>query len=46
MCGSYADISSVSLSPRSYCVIMTQGHEHDEEVLDQLLLNRRSPTSG
>lgn len=46
VCGPYADISSVSLSPRSYCVIMTQGHEHDEEVLDQLLLNPEIPYIG
>jgi len=46
ICGSYTDLSAVELTSRSYCVIMTQGHQHDEEVLDQLLLNSEIPYIG
>nr|WP_320132292.1 XdhC/CoxI family protein [uncultured Holophaga sp.] len=46
ICGPYTDIAQVALSSRSYCVIMTQGHEHDEEVLEQLLPNPVIPYIG
>lgn len=37
---------NILLSNMSYCVIMTYGHEHDEEVLEQLLKNRDLPYIG
>ena len=36
----------MTLSGKSYCVIMTYGHEHDEEVLEQLLQNSDIPYIG
>jgi xanthine dehydrogenase accessory factor len=36
----------IVLGGRSYCVIMTYGHEHDEEVLRQLLSVREIPYIG
>ncbi len=36
--GSYEELSRhIHLGPASYCVILTQGHVHDETVLEQLL---------
>jgi xanthine dehydrogenase accessory factor len=47
VCAPFTEIAShITLSGRSYCVIMTYGHEHDEEVLEQLLKNRRIPYIG
>lgn len=47
ICQSFTDISKhITLSERSYCVIMTYGHEHDEEVLDQLLKMKELPYIG
>jgi len=37
---------NIHLCGRSYCVIMTYGHEHDEEVLEQLLKNKALPYIG
>jgi len=36
----------IMLSARSYCVIMTYGHQHDAEVLSLLLQNRDVPYIG
>ena len=36
----------ISLSPQSYCVVMTYGHKHDEEVLAQLLEQKELPYIG
>jgi len=36
----------IGLSSKSYCIIMTYGHEHDEEVLIQLLKNQDIPYIG
>jgi xanthine dehydrogenase accessory factor len=36
----------ITLSPQSYCVIMTYGHQHDGEVLAQLLDNPLVPYIG
>ncbi|HRR22263.1 MAG: XdhC family protein [Desulfomonilia bacterium] len=47
VCAPFAEISAhVELSDRSYCVVMTYGHEHDEEVLEQLLKNSAIPYIG
>ncbi|MDD1724533.1 MAG: XdhC/CoxI family protein [Methanospirillum sp.] len=47
VCAPFSDIEDhISLSSRSYCVIMTYGHEHDEEVLGQLLENTNIPYIG
>jgi xanthine dehydrogenase accessory factor len=47
ICAPFTDIvPHIKLSDRSYCVIMTYGHEHDEEVLEQLLQNREIPYIG
>jgi len=47
VCASFADIAShIQLSGRSYCVVMTYNHEHDEEVLEQLLKNCEIPYIG
>jgi xanthine dehydrogenase accessory factor len=47
ICAPFTDIAShVTLSGRNYCVIMTYGHEHDEEVLEQLLKNSEIPYIG
>lgn len=38
VCGDYAKISNVlTLSPSDYLVVMTHGHAHDIDVLDQVL---------
>ena len=37
---------NITLYGRSYCVIMTYGHEHDEEVLEQLLKIQSLPYIG
>ena len=36
----------VALSPRSYCVILTYGHAHDQECLECLLANPDVPYIG
>jgi xanthine dehydrogenase accessory factor len=36
----------ISLSAQSFCVVMTYGHQHDEEVLAQLLQNSEIPYIG
>ena len=36
----------ISLSAQSYCVVMTYGHAHDEQVLAQLLLQPQIPYIG
>ncbi len=47
VCAPFSDIAAhIGLSHRSYCVIMTYGHEHDEEVLEQLLKNSDIPYIG
>lgn len=47
VCAPFTNIAPhVRLSSRSYCVIMTYGHEHDEEVLEQLLKNSEIPYIG
>lgn len=47
ICAPFSEIAShIALSDRSYCVIMTHGHEHDEEVLEQLLENAEMPYLG
>ena len=47
VCGPFTAVeSNISLYGRSYCVIMTYGHEHDEEVLEQLLKNKNLPYIG
>lgn len=47
VCASFRDIAShITLTNRSYCVIMTYGHEHDEEVLERLLKNNEIPYIG
>ena len=47
ICAPFTEISpNIILSGRSYCVIMTYGHEHDEEVLEQLLKNTEIPYIG
>jgi xanthine dehydrogenase accessory factor len=38
ICAPFTDIARhISLAGSSYCVIMTYGHQHDQEVLEQLL---------
>lgn len=37
---------SIPLNEKSYCVIMTYGHDHDEEVLEQLLQCSEVPYIG
>jgi xanthine dehydrogenase accessory factor len=47
ICAPFTDIApNIHLSSRSYCVIMTYGHEHDEDVLEQLLKNSEIPYIG
>lgn len=47
VCAPFTDIRSrITLSDRSYCVVMTYGHEHDEEVLDLLLKDHDIPYIG
>jgi xanthine dehydrogenase accessory factor len=47
VCAPFTDIARhIALSDRSYCVIMTYGHEHDEEVLEQLLKVSEIPYIG
>ncbi|MFH0968315.1 MAG: XdhC/CoxI family protein [Methanobacteriota archaeon] len=47
VCAPFTEIlPHITLSPTSYCVIMTYGHEHDEEVLEQLLKNSDIPYIG
>ena len=47
LCAPFTDIApNIKLSDRSYCVIMTYGHEHDEQVLEQLLKNSDIPYIG
>lgn len=47
VCAPFTEIEAhISLSARSYCVIMTYGHEHDEEVLGQILKNTEIPYIG
>lgn len=47
VCAPFTDITSnIKLSDKSYCVIMTYGHDHDEEVLEQLLKNTDIPYIG
>lgn len=36
----------ISLSAQSYCVVMTYGHRHDGEVLEQILKNPEVPYIG
>jgi xanthine dehydrogenase accessory factor len=36
----------IALTPRSYCVILTYGHAHDQECLECLLENRDLPYIG
>jgi len=43
----FAEIAShIALGRNSYCVILTHGHEHDEECLRQLLANPDLPYIG
>ena len=47
ICAPFTDIARhITLSDKSYCVIMTYGHEHDQEVLEQLLKNSEIPYIG
>lgn len=47
VCAPFVEIAPhIRLSGRSYCTIMTYGHEHDEEVLEQLLKNHEIPYIG
>lgn len=47
VCAPFSEIPAhIVLSARSYCVVMTYGHEHDEEVLEQLLRNGDIPYIG
>ena len=47
ICAPFTDIEPyITLSGRSYCVIMTYGHGHDEVVLEQLLKNCEIPYIG
>jgi xanthine dehydrogenase accessory factor len=47
ICGEYCDLAEkVALTPMSYCVILTHGHEHDEECLEILLKNKDVPYIG
>ncbi|HWQ66471.1 MAG TPA: XdhC/CoxI family protein [Methanospirillum sp.] len=47
ICAPFTEVAPhIALSPTSYCVIMTYGHEHDEEVLEQLLKNSELPYIG
>jgi xanthine dehydrogenase accessory factor len=47
ICAPFGGIdANISLSARSFCVIMTYGHEHDEEALEQLLKNKDIPYIG
>lgn len=47
VCAPFAEIAGhMGLSGRSYCVIMTYGHEHDEDVLETLLQNSDIPYIG
>jgi xanthine dehydrogenase accessory factor len=47
VCAPFTDITSnIELSDKSYCVIMTYGHDHDEEVLEQLIKNADIPYIG
>ena len=47
VCAPFTDIASnIELTDKSYCVIMTYGHDHDEEVLEQLLKNSDVPYIG
>jgi xanthine dehydrogenase accessory factor len=43
----YAELSRhIRLGRQSYCVILTHGHLHDQECLEQLLKNRDVPYIG
>ena len=45
--GRYAELAKkIPLSASSFCVIVTHGHEHDEECLELLLQNREIPYIG
>jgi len=47
LCAPFNDIASnIKLSNKSYCLIMTYGHSHDEVVLEQLLKNSNIPYIG
>jgi xanthine dehydrogenase accessory factor len=47
VCAPFKEIEqNIALHGRSYCVILTYGHEHDEEVLEQLLKNKDLPYIG
>ncbi len=47
VCAPFADIAAnIELTARSFCVVMTYGHAHDEEVLEQLLKNSDIPYIG
>jgi xanthine dehydrogenase accessory factor len=47
ICAPFTNIASnIELLDKSYCVIMTYGHDHDEEVLEQLLKNSDIPYIG
>jgi xanthine dehydrogenase accessory factor len=47
ICAPFTDIApNIEFSNKSYCVIMTYGHSHDEEVLEQLLKNSDIPYIG
>jgi xanthine dehydrogenase accessory factor len=45
--GEYGALAEkVKFTPMSYCVVLTHGHEHDEECLELLLKNRDVPYIG
>jgi xanthine dehydrogenase accessory factor len=47
VCAPFTEIRHhISLSGSSYCVIMTYGHQHDQDVLEQLLTIRELPYIG
>ena len=47
VCAPFTEIiPHITLSKKSYCIIMTYGHDHDEEVLEQLLKNGDIPYIG
>lgn len=47
ICAPFEEIPErIELSPASYCVIVTNGHKHDEQTLEQLLKQPQIPYLG